>query len=96
MKYVDSTICFNTLFSTDTESFGSISLCEILNRTNLFAIVSGGNRPKFADNMVLIYDDLAKKFVLELTFSSAVRGVRLRKDKWVLNAATWVLWDNIH
>lgn len=66
---------------SDSENFGSIFLCEILNRTNLFAIVSGGNRPKFADNIVLIYDDLAKKFVLELTFCSAVKGVRLRKDK---------------
>uniref|UniRef100_A0A6M2DMH5 Uncharacterized protein n=1 Tax=Xenopsylla cheopis TaxID=163159 RepID=A0A6M2DMH5_XENCH len=75
----------------DSENFGSIFLCEILNRTNLFAIVSGGNRPKFADNIVLIYDDLAKKFVLELTFCSAVKGVRLRKDKLAV-----ILENQIH
>lgn len=53
----------------------------MLQRTNLVAIISGGTRPKFADNTLLIYDDAAKKFILELTFSSSVRAVRLRKDK---------------
>lgn len=60
---------------------GSVTQCEMLQRSNLLAIISGGSRPKFADNTVLIYDDSAKKFILELTFSSSVRAVRLRKDK---------------
>lgn len=62
---------------------GSVAQCEMLQRTNILAIVSGGSRPKFADNTLLIYDDLSKKFILELTFSSPIRAVRLRKDKYV-------------
>lgn len=60
---------------------GSVSRCEMLHRTNLFAIVAGGHRPKFSDNTVLVYDDISKKFILELIFSSAVKAVRLRRDK---------------
>lgn len=53
----------------------------MLHRTNLIAIVGGGQRAKFAENTILIYDDLLKKFVLEYTFSSAVVAVRLKRDR---------------
>lgn len=65
----------------DVDLMGSVAQCEMLQRTNILAIVSGGSRPKFADNTLLIYDDQSKKFILELTFSSSIRAVRLRKDK---------------
>lgn len=55
----------------------------MLFRTNLFAIVSGGSRPKFPDNVLLIYDDLLKKFILDITFGSPIMAVRLRNDKLV-------------
>nr|CAD7578160.1 unnamed protein product [Timema californicum] len=63
------------------ELMGSVGYCEMLYRTNLLAIVAGGARPKFADNTVLVYDDISKKFVLEFTFSSFVKNVKLRRDK---------------
>ncbi|XP_023029924.1 WD repeat domain phosphoinositide-interacting protein 4 [Leptinotarsa decemlineata] len=70
---------------------GSVSKCEMLNRSNLLAIVSGGTRPKFPDNHLLIYDDLAKKFILDISFKSTVLSVRLKKDKLVV-----VLKSQIH
>jgi hypothetical protein len=60
---------------------GSVGHCEMLHRTNLLAIVAGGARPKFAENTVLVYDDISKKFVLEFTFAAPVKAVRLRRDK---------------
>lgn len=63
--------------------FGGLSQCEMLYRTNLFAIVAGGRYPKYSQNTVLIYDDLAKKFVMELICPSAVKAVRMRRDKLV-------------
>ncbi|XP_055336646.1 WD repeat domain phosphoinositide-interacting protein 4-like [Paramacrobiotus metropolitanus] len=65
----------------DQDLVGSVGNCEMLYRSNLIAIVSGGNMPKFAENTVLIWDDTAKKFVLELTFALPVISVRLRRDK---------------
>lgn len=61
--------------------FGSLSQCEMLHRTNIFAIVAGGSNAKFAKNSVLIYDDVAKKFIVELVFTTPVKAVRLRRDK---------------
>eukprot|EP00092_Neocalanus_flemingeri_P018204 GFUD01019701.1.p1 GENE.GFUD01019701.1~~GFUD01019701.1.p1 ORF type:complete len:360 (-),score=111.73 GFUD01019701.1:91-1170(-) len=65
------------------EQVGSIAHAEMLYRTNLVALVSGGRRPKFADNTVMIYDDLAGKMVLEFTFPDQVLAVRMKKDKIV-------------
>ncbi|KOC60816.1 WD repeat domain phosphoinositide-interacting protein 4 [Habropoda laboriosa] len=63
---------------------GSIAIAEMLWRTNIIAIVGGGTRPKFAENTVLIYDDLSKKFVMEVTFTSPIKAVRLRRDKMIV------------
>ncbi|KAJ9599554.1 hypothetical protein L9F63_009952, partial [Diploptera punctata] len=68
----------------DLELVGSVSHCEMLHRTNLLAIVGGGYRPKFAENTVLVYDDISKKFVLEFTFNTPVRAVRMRRDRLVV------------
>jgi len=66
----------------DNDLIGSISMAEMLWRTNVIAMVGGGNRAKFADNTVLIYDDLLKKFIMEVTFTSLIKAVRLRRDKY--------------
>lgn len=68
----------------DVAQFGTLSICEMLHRSNLLALVAGGIRPKFADNTVVIWDDSQKKFVLELTFSSKVLAVRLRQDQIIV------------
>jgi hypothetical protein len=54
----------------------------MLHRTNLIAVVGGGPRPKFADNTVLIYDDVLKKFVLDYTFTQPVVAVHLKRDRY--------------
>lgn len=54
----------------------------MLHRTNLVAFSSGPPRPKFANNTVLIYDDKTKQFVLEFTFPTPIKAIRLRKDKY--------------
>ncbi|KAK9739816.1 WD domain, G-beta repeat [Popillia japonica] len=74
----------------DIDLVGSVGQCEMLYRTNILAVVSGGSRPKFSDNTLLLYDDAAKKFVLELTFPSSVRAVRLRRDKLIVALLTQI------
>lgn len=63
---------------------GSIGLAQTLHSTNLIAIVGGGSTPKFAENAVLIWDELKHDFVLEFTFSSAVLNLKLRKDRFLV------------
>ncbi|XP_050437315.1 WD repeat domain phosphoinositide-interacting protein 4-like [Adelges cooleyi] len=72
------------LVQKDKYEFGGLSLCEMLYRSNLFAIVAGGRYPKYSQNTVLIYDDLVKKFVMEIICPSAVKAVRMRRDKLVI------------
>lgn len=65
----------------DVTKFGTLSICEMMHRTNLLALVGGGSRPKFADNTVVVWDDWTKQFVIELTFPSKVLTVRMRLDR---------------
>lgn len=74
----------------DVLKFGTLSICEFLHRSNLLALVAGGNRPKFAENTVIIWDNHINKFVLELTFSSKVLAVKMRTDKLIVAERTQI------
>jgi WD40 repeat protein len=67
---------------------GSISQAELLYRSNLIAVVSGGRKPKYADNAVMMIDDRLEKAVLEVTLPSPVLAVRLRSDKIIVVCRT--------
>lgn len=75
----------------DADKVGSVAIAEMLDRTNLIAIVSGGNFPIIAPNNVLIWDDDAKEFILEFTFKSKVFAVKLSHKKLIV-----VLHNKIH
>ena len=59
---------------------GSMAQAEMLGRTNLIAVVGGGKRPMYAENVVMIYDEKKNKNVLEFTIPSPVLSVRLKRD----------------
>lgn len=74
-------IRINLKIVIDVDVVGSVSQCEMLFRANIIAIVSGGSKPKFADNVLMLFDDAAKKFILEITFPVTIKAVRMTKDK---------------
>ena len=67
----------------DADQIGSIAKVAMYSRSNLLAVVSGGLHPKFPSNVVRIWDDKLKKFVLQFTFGSEVLNVLMCRGKMI-------------
>lgn len=53
----------------------------MVHRSNLLALVGGGQAPKFPDSRVMIWDDSQSKFVYEINFKSKVLSIRMKKKR---------------
>ncbi|XP_041362841.1 WD repeat domain phosphoinositide-interacting protein 4-like [Gigantopelta aegis] len=77
------------------DSVGSLASAEMLFRSNLIALVGGGNTPKFDEKAVLIWDNCqrnpAQKVVMDITFAQPVVAVRVQRDRLIV-----VLRNQVH
>ncbi|KAE9551002.1 hypothetical protein FO519_005788 [Halicephalobus sp. NKZ332] len=80
---------FNTdplieLVHLKSQDVGSIRLVSLLNRTNLVAMVSGNPRPKFANNVVMIYDTKLRKFVVEIAVGGPILNIVITTTRLIV------------
>ena len=60
---------------------GGIGIIEMLNRSNILALVGGGLTPKFNPNKVIIWDDNQAKILTEIRFTSIIKNIKLKRKK---------------
>jgi len=60
---------------------GGIKQAEMLYRTNLLALIGGGDIPKFNPKKLVIWDDYQNKMASEIKFFSNLKNVKLKRDK---------------
>eukprot|EP00826_Nyctotherus_ovalis_P004938 TRINITY_DN11098_c0_g1_i6.p1 TRINITY_DN11098_c0_g1~~TRINITY_DN11098_c0_g1_i6.p1 ORF type:complete len:348 (+),score=87.65 TRINITY_DN11098_c0_g1_i6:97-1140(+) len=70
------------LFSRDLG--GGIGATAMLFRSNILALVGGGDHPKYSDNKLILWNNLLSQSIAELTFKSAIKSIKLRKEKLVV------------
>uniref|UniRef100_A0A7E4VFN3 WD_REPEATS_REGION domain-containing protein n=1 Tax=Panagrellus redivivus TaxID=6233 RepID=A0A7E4VFN3_PANRE len=66
------------------EKVGSVRFVSLLDRTNIVAFVSGNPKPKFAPNVVMIYDLKKDKPIVEITLDSPVIGIAITATRLVV------------
>eukprot|EP00727_Mastigamoeba_balamuthi_P009401 m51a1_g5083 putative wd repeat domain phosphoinositide-interacting protein 3 (349) ;mRNA; r:242275-244842 len=61
-----------------------IGIVEVLLKTNILALVGGGDSPKFPVNKMIVWDDFQNKCIAEMDLRSAIRAVRIRRERIVI------------
>jgi len=83
---------------------GGIGLIEMLNRSNIVALIGGGKSPRYSANKLVLWDDHKQKEISEMRFMSSVKNVKMKKDRifavtedkiYVFNFNTLELFDSL-
>ena len=75
MHTVSSFLYSDPLTEIGRLDVGSIVNASNVSRTNMVALIGGGERPKFSQNTLVVYDAAASEPVMDITFGSPLRKV---------------------
>mmetsp|Transcript_71215 Transcript_71215/g.159411 ORF Transcript_71215/g.159411 Transcript_71215/m.159411 type:complete len:428 (-) Transcript_71215:106-1389(-) len=71
---------FRLTHRRDFENGSGLGVIAMLFKTNILAFAGGGKSPRFPLHKVVLWDDRKARVIAELSFRSAVKSVRLRRD----------------
>ena len=60
---------------------GSLIFTEMYYNSNILALVSGGDSPKYSSKKLIIYDDAINKIIREINFFKTIKNVKLKRGK---------------
>jgi hypothetical protein len=60
---------------------GGIGIIEMFKRTNILALVGGGENPRFSPKKIVLWDDHHANQIGEIIFNKEVLNVKMRMDK---------------
>jgi len=68
------------LHARDFQGAGGVGIAAMLFRSNVIALVGGGQNPRYPPTKVILWDDKESKAIAELTFRTNIKSVKLRRD----------------
>ncbi|CAH8595059.1 unnamed protein product [Dicrocoelium dendriticum] len=71
-------------FEFDVRDGTGVGFLEMLFRTNLLGILGGGHHARLPSNVACLWDGIKQQFFLEISCSSEVKSLRLRRDRIVI------------
>ena len=73
---------------------GSIKITEMYYRSNILALVSGGDFPKFDQKKLIIWDDSLNKVISEINFSDGIKNIKMKMYKiYIINDLNLFVFD---
>ena len=83
---------FNVMTIQDLQ--GGILFADILDNSNIIAIVGDGKNPKYPDTKLIIYDDSQSKCVSEVKFATSIKNIKITtNDLYILSSNKLYIFD---
>ena len=77
---VNNNLIINSYYYS-IEMNGGIGKIEMFKKTNILALIGGGENPRFSPKKIIIWDDHQANIIGTLVFNKEVLNVRMRNDK---------------
>ena len=73
---------------------GGIGIIEMLNKSNILALVGGGKNPKYPINELILYDEERNEEIIKIKTKMKILNIKLRENKiYIVNAEKVLVFD---